>query len=77
MATVILHWCHREPYPILDYRALWALGYEQPPTYTFNFWQAYTIFCRDLAAKTRVSIRELDRALWAFEAVPVVVIFMV
>jgi len=53
------------------------LGYEQPPTYTFNFWQAYTIFCRDLAAKTRVSIRELDRALWAFEAVPVVVIFMV
>src|SRR5262245_47957288 len=25
-ASVILHFCHVDPYPILDFRALWSLG---------------------------------------------------
>lgn len=66
MASVILHWCHADPYPILDFRALWSLGYEQPPTYDFAFWLAYTTFCRKIANSQAISMRTLDKALWAF-----------
>jgi len=31
-ASVILHFAHKDPYPILDYRALEALGVKQPST---------------------------------------------
>jgi hypothetical protein len=65
-ASVILHFCHAEPYPILDFRALWSLGIETPPVYQFDFWWEYTCCCRDLAAKAGVSMRILDRALWQY-----------
>ncbi|MGE5277768.1 MAG: hypothetical protein ACM3SU_12290 [Acidobacteriota bacterium] len=65
-ASVILHFCHREPYPVLDYRALWSLGVEKPPAYNFPFWRDYTLACRSLAARASCSMRELDRALWQF-----------
>lgn len=66
-ASVILHFCHRDPYPILDYRALWSLGVEaKDVTYNFDFWWAYTSFSRKLAQEAGVSMRELDRALWQF-----------
>jgi hypothetical protein len=66
MASVILHWCHPDPYPILDFRALWSLSIETLPTYNFDFWWAYTQFCRNLAQQNNVSMRELDKALWQF-----------
>jgi hypothetical protein len=66
MASVILHWCHAERYPILDFRALWSLGYAQRPTYNFEIWWAYTQFCRELAHQAGVSMRTLDRALWQY-----------
>lgn len=66
VASVILHWCHHEPYPILDFRALWSVGFDQLPSYDFNFWLSYSIFCRDLASRTGVSMRDLDRALWSY-----------
>ena len=65
-ASVILHFCHREPYPVLDYRAIWSLGVEKPPAYQFPFWWDYTRACRRLAARASCSMRELDRALWQF-----------
>lgn len=65
-ASVILHFCDRLPYPILDYRALWSLGYANPPTYTFDFWWAYTRFMRELARRTKWSMRDLDRSLWQY-----------
>jgi hypothetical protein len=65
-ASVILHFCDRRPYPILDYRALWSLGFTRPPVYTFEFWWAYTEFARRLARSTRYDMRTIDRALWAF-----------
>jgi len=65
-ASVILHFAHRDPYPILDVRALWSLGVVKPPPYGFDFWLAYTQTCRGLAAKHRCSMRTLDRALWQF-----------
>lgn len=65
-ASVILHFCDRLPYPILDYRALWSLGCAKPLTYTFDFWWSYTQFMRGLARRTKCSMRDVDRALWQY-----------
>lgn len=64
-ASIVLHFCHTEPYPILDVRALWSLGVETSAVvYNFEFWNAYTQFCQELAEEAGVTMRELDRALW-------------
>jgi hypothetical protein len=65
-ASVILHLCDRAPYPILDFRALWSLGYPQPPPYTFDFWRKYTLFVQGLARRSGRNMREVDRALWQY-----------
>lgn len=65
-ASVILHFCDQRPYPILDYRALWSLGFDKPPPYTFALWWAYTEFTRALAQSIGQDMRTLDRALWQF-----------
>jgi hypothetical protein len=65
-ASVILHFCDRSPYPILDYRALWSLGFPKPPAYTYEFWHAYTAYTRDLSRRTGHSMRVVDRALWQY-----------
>jgi hypothetical protein len=66
-ASVILHFCHSEPYPILDVRALWSLGVEASQvTYNFDLWREYTQVCRGLAKSTGLSMREVDRALWQY-----------
>ena len=65
-ASVILHFGHRDPYPILDVRALWSLGIEDPPNYSFEFWWAYTRACRRLARRHACTMRMLDRALWQY-----------
>jgi hypothetical protein len=66
MASVILHWLHADRYPILDVRALWSVGVDPPPAYTFDLWAEYTAFTRELAAREGVTMRVLDRALWQF-----------
>jgi hypothetical protein len=63
-ASVLLHFGYDNLYPILDYRALWSLGVNKPPLYCFDFWWAYTKYCRRLAHRCGVSMRVLDRALW-------------
>jgi len=66
-ASVLLHFCHKDPYPIMDFRALWSLGIDAPPNpYTFPFWLDYTSYCRDLSESARVSMRDLDKALWQY-----------
>ncbi len=66
-ASVLLHFAHQEQYPILDYRALWSLGIERGKyTYNFDLWWKYTLFCRQTADETGVSMRTLDQALWQF-----------
>ena len=38
-ASVFLHFFHKDKDPILDFRALWSLGVEEPPAqYAFEFW---------------------------------------
>lgn len=63
-ASVLLHFGHADPYPILDYRALEALGLTRQAAYTMPFWLEYLDFTRGLAQDLGVSMRTLDRALW-------------
>jgi hypothetical protein len=66
VASVILHFCHAEPYPILDYRALWSASVKVPSAYDFDFWSAWTAFTRKTASSAGVTMRDLDRALWQY-----------
>lgn len=66
-ASALLHFGHSDPYPILDYRALFSLGLDASQIRdNFAFWWEYTRFCRQLAEKAGCSMRELDRALWQY-----------
>lgn len=65
-ASVILHFCASDRYPILDFRALWSLCVDVPKAYDFEFWWQYVQACRLLADQTGVTMRTLDRALWQF-----------
>ncbi len=65
-ASYILHFCAKEEYPVLDFRALWSLSVDKPPVYTFPFWYEYTSFCRDLAKKNQMRLRTVDAALWQY-----------
>ena len=63
MASVILHFAFPEKYPILDVRAMNTVG--GSTLYTFERWMSYVRLCRDTARKHDVSLRTLDKALWA------------
>ncbi|MBU4444987.1 hypothetical protein KJ656_07905 [bacterium] len=65
-ASVILHLFHKDQYPILDFRALWSSGLDVPNQYKFSFWWPYVEFCRDVANRTAVAMRVLDRAMWQY-----------
>lgn len=65
-ASVILHFCDRRRYPILDYRALWSLGCARPPAYTFTFWLEYVTYVRNLSTRTGHDMRTIDLALWQY-----------
>jgi thermostable 8-oxoguanine DNA glycosylase len=66
-ASVFLHFCSPRRYPILDFRALWSLSCDATAAdYDFGLWQAYVEQTREIAKASGVSMRELDRALWAY-----------
>ena len=67
-ASAILHLYDERPYPILDIHALWSVGLEWRTWGSYPFWQEYIEFCRDVANRTDVTMRELDRALWKYSA---------
>lgn len=67
IASVLLHFGHQGQYPILDFRALWSVGIDKPPsTYSFDLWWNFVRYCRDLAKECGVTMRMLDRALWQY-----------
>ncbi len=68
-ASVFLHFAFPNRYPILDFRALWSLKADVPAQYTFSFWSDYTKFCRDLARRSCVTMRVLDKALWKYSEI--------
>ena len=65
-ASILLHICANDPYPVLDFRALWSLSMENNIRYNFKFWSEYTLYCRKLSDRCNVDIRTLDRALWQY-----------
>ncbi|MBL8529803.1 MAG: hypothetical protein JNL68_19145 [Burkholderiales bacterium] len=65
-ASVILHFCVDETYPILDFRAIWSLGLKQPSVYTPEYWVEYTSCCRSMAQQHGLSVRQFDMALWQY-----------
>ena len=65
-SSVILHFFHEEPYPIIDFRTLWSVSLPVPAQYTFAFWWPYVQFCRDLSRRTGIDMRTLDRGLWQY-----------
>jgi len=68
MASVILHWFHPDPYPVLDVRALWSLGIPAPSDYSFDFWWRYVSACREIATRLSLTMRVVDRALWQYSS---------
>ncbi len=65
MASVILHFAFPDRYPILDVRAMNTVG--GSTLYTFEKWLEYCELCRATAKRHDVSMRTLDKALWAFD----------
>jgi len=63
-ASVLLHFGHHDRYPILDVRALEALGVTQTVLYTVAFWSGYVAACRKIDDETGLGMRTIDRALW-------------
>lgn len=63
-ASVLLHFGHSDRYPILDMRALEALGVPGPVLYTLPFWSGYVAACRTIDDGTGYGMRTIDRALW-------------
>jgi hypothetical protein len=71
-ATAILHLCHPDPYPLLDFRAMNAMGIPQTTTSRWDdldwlkIWPQYVQICRQIADRTGCDMRTIDRALWAY-----------
>lgn len=65
-ASVLLHFCAPDPYPILDTNSLWSLQATAPRKFDFEFWWQYVHATRKLAKQARVDMRTLDRALWQY-----------
>ena len=66
VASVILHFAFPDQYPILDFRAIWSLGWPQPKKYDFVFWQKYCEKIRSISQETGERIRTVDKALWEY-----------
>jgi hypothetical protein len=64
--SVLLHLAYPDRFPILDVRALHALGVTGRSSFTVVFWEAYVAECGRLAAAAGVDGRTLDQALWAW-----------
>ena len=65
-ASVILHFCDKLKWPIIDFRAFWSLGQAAPSQCDFAVWEAYANYTRRIATEAGVTMRTLDRAIWAY-----------
>lgn len=66
LASVILHFAFPNKYSIMDFRALWSIGWEQPKSYNFDFWQKYCEKIMQIAKEVGEDIRTVDKALWEY-----------
>jgi hypothetical protein len=66
LGSVLLHFAHPEPYPIMDAAALFSLNGPADQHPTLPFWLEYVRACRTIADDHKISMRDLDRALWQY-----------
>jgi len=66
VASVILHFAYPDDYTILDFRAVWSLGWEEPKQYSFDYWMDYINLVRKVTEECGVTLRQLDKALWQY-----------
>ena len=69
IGSAILHWFHKDRYPIWDINARWSVRLNEcQQQYRNNYerWQAYVEFCRAIADEYKVDMRTLDRSLLRF-----------
>ena len=67
-ASTLLHLALPDLYPILDHRAVHALGASWPSAVSFGFWSDFVEAFRATRELAGVSGRELDRALWQWSS---------
>lgn len=67
-ATALLHWMRPDSFPILDFRVVGALGEAKPTNWEdVGFYSRISARVRDLARGHELSLRTVDRALWAWQ----------
>ena len=65
MASTIRHFVFPCCYPILDVRAMRAVGCNA--NYSFGMWKDYKKLCRQTADEYGVTLRDLDRSVWTWD----------
>jgi len=68
-ASAILHW-FRDDTPIIEFRVVEALGYSEFPDSRFKNYNFYNEIADKViqeAKRVEVSLRDMDRALWAWQ----------
>lgn len=68
-ASAILHFSFPDRYPIIDLRALWAIGWAPPVNYNFEFWQKYCEKINAISRGVSYNIRTVDKALWQYSKI--------
>jgi hypothetical protein len=63
VASAVLTAIDPARYTVIDFRALESLGIKNK-TITVDFYLEYLDYCRQLADKFRITLRDMDRALW-------------
>jgi len=65
-ASVILHFAFPTKYPIMDFRVVWSLGWQQPSSYDFGFWSRYCNRIGEISRKHNLPIRTVEKAMWKY-----------
>lgn len=69
MASAILHWFHRESYPMWNRYARSSVLFENSAHLPqLERWEAFVVFCRTVAYRNTVDMRTLDRAFRGFQS---------
>lgn len=67
-ASTLLHLARPDDFPILDHRAVHALGQPWPVSVSFRFWWDFVQAWRDWRIRSGLPGREFDRALWQWSS---------
>jgi hypothetical protein len=67
-ASCILHYCHPQSFPIIDYRALWTLDIPYRNT-SYRGWVSICDAVGRLHQETGLDYRTIDRALWMYSRI--------